>query len=939
LIAANNDNTARAALPTQVQKRGRSMADTTTPTAAAPDALAHALAYARMGWPVFPLKPGSKVPATGHGFKDATTDPTTIRRAFKALPRAGVGIHPGPARLLVLDVDQKPGKPSGVATLARLEAEHGTLPATLRQRTPTGGGFHLLFEVPEGFTLGNSVPAGWDGLDVRCSAGYIAAAPTQVGGRAYAFDGWDATTGEAPRIAPAPAWLLALLTAPATSASLATTTATAAPAPSPAPATDPDDWDLQADTVHELRDALAHLVQHGKADPDDYGAWVRIGQRLKTAGAEGRALWLEFGARSAKFDAEQAAAKWDTFKPDRTGYAAIFKEAQAAGWVNPRSKAGQLAQATEQQRIGGGTFALLEHVKPGSATAPGVYFTGTDKDGNEKAPLWVCTPLRILAKTRGAKAADWGRLLTWRDSDGNPHRWAVPSELLAGDGLDVRRELMRTGLEISPARAARELLGVYLQSWQVEARARCVERLGWLGSVYVLPDEAIGADGESVVFQSTSAMEPAYAQSGTVESWRDNVAVLARGNSRMVFAICCAFAPPLADPIGEDSGGFHLRGKSSSGKSTALALAASVWGSPASYPRLWRTTANGLEGLAAIHNDGLLILDELSQVDPREAGDAAYLLANGQGKTRASRAGMARAAARWRLLFLSAGEESLAAMMGRAGKRTNAGQEVRLADIEADAGAGLGAFEVLNGQPTPAALALALKDAAARHHGAVGVAWLRYLVGHRTALATEAGARVRTFVAKHAAADASGQVLRVARRFGLVATAGELATRQGLTGWQEGEAFSAAARCFAAWLDGYGGGNREDRALLSQVRAFFEVHGASRFQPIAMPGTELDGWDSADPRISNRAGFVRSEGDGVRQFLVLPEVFKRELCAGFDPKAAAAALVAAGWIAPSGDGKAARNARLPGISATARVYAFTGKVWDADADAYTYDLV
>ncbi|CEK09175.1 DUF927 domain-containing protein [Legionella hackeliae] len=39
-----------------------------------------------------------------------------------------------------------------------------------------------------------------------------------------------------------------------------------------------------------------------------------------------------------------------------------------------------------------------------------------------------------------------------------------------------------------------------------------------------------------------------------------------------------------------------------------------------------------LEGLASLHNDGLLILDELSQMDPREAGEAAYLLANGQGK-------------------------------------------------------------------------------------------------------------------------------------------------------------------------------------------------------------------------------------------------------------------------------------------------------------------
>jgi len=609
--------------------------------------------------------------------------------------------------------------------------------------------------------------------------------------------------------------------------------------------------------------------------------------------------------------------------------------AKAAPAPQPNPKAATLEQAGERQRIGGGAFVLYEPERGAQDLAAGLYFIGTDKDGNEKAPLWVCAPLRILAKTRGAKSADWGRLLEWFDADGKPHRWAVPAELLAGDGLDVRRELMRCGLEISPSRAARDLLCMYLQSWQVEGRARCVERLGWLGSVYVLPDEAItgldepSADAETVVFQSASAVEPAFSQAGSVKGWCTSVAALAAGNTRMVFAICCAFAPPLADMCGETSGGFHLRGKSSSGKSTALALAASVWGSPETYPRLWRTTTNGLEGLAAIHNDGLLILDELSQCDPREAGDASYLLANGQGKTRATRAGMARSAARWRLLFLSAGEESLSAMMARAGKRTNAGQEVRLADIEADAGKGLGAFDTLHGLPTAAALSLALKDGAAKHHGAVGLNWLRMLVQERAMLGDgscqDLAKRVRAFVERNTSASTNGQALRVARRFGLVAVAGELATTYGLTDWKPGEASACVAACFEAWLAGFGGGgNREERVLLSQVRSFFELHGANRFQPVEAVSPAGDEW-----RIANRAGYSRTGEDGAREFLVLPEVFRRELCLGFDPKAAAQALVEAGVLLPGKDGKASRSERLPGVG-TARVYVVTGKVWEAE---------
>lgn len=572
---------------------------------------------------------------------------------------------------------------------------------------------------------------------------------------------------------------------------------------------------------------------------------------------------------------------------------------------------GPAADAGPECKFGGGRFRL---------TQLGVFYIA--KDGNtglEKMPQWICGGLAVVAETRNAKSTAWGRLLEWRDADGVRHQWAMPLELLQGDGVDVRRELAQGGLAIAPGRAARELLASYVQVWPVKDRARCVDRLGWQGAVYVTPAESIGERGERVVFQNSHAIEPAYSVAGTADDWRDTVARLAQGNSRLVFALSVAFAGPLANVAREDSGGFHIRGGTSIGKSTALKVAASVWGDPVAYPRLWRATANGLEGLAALHNDGLLILDELSQIDPKEAGEAAYLLANGQGKTRAARSGTARQAASWRLLFLSAGEESLSALMARVGRKVNAGQEIRMADIEADAGAGLGAFETLNGCASPAALSLALKDAATRHHGAAGVAWLRAIVNDRDGLADLITDGVRQFVVENAPAGAAGQVLRVAQRFGLVAAAGELASYYGVTGWPEGEAAQAASRCFAAWLDSFGGtGNREDRALLAQVRGFFETHGASRFEDVAA---------TVDQRIINRAGFYRMGLGDEREYLVLPEAFKREVCAGFDPQAATRCLLAQGWIVPGGDGRSTQKPRLPGIG-TARVYVFTNK-WAA----------
>jgi len=564
--------------------------------------------------------------------------------------------------------------------------------------------------------------------------------------------------------------------------------------------------------------------------------------------------------------------------------------------------------------FGGGRFEV---------TDKGVSYIGPDdKDGNPRPPVWICAPIHVVASTRDGKSSEWGRLLEWRDRDGVRHQWAMPNELLQGDGIDVRRELARQGLSISPVKAARDLLATYLQIWPVDARARCVDRLGWHGGVYVLPSGVVGHNGETVVFQNAGVVDPAFSVAGTAEGWRDHVATLARGNSRLEFAICVALAGALLEPAGEDSGGFHLHGPSSTGKSTALKVGASVWGKPEKpnpYWRSWRATTNGLEGLAALHNDGLLILDELSQADPREAGEAAYLLANGLGKARAARNGTARQSASWRLLFLSAGEESLSAFMARAGQKPTAGQEIRLAEIAGDAGAGLGTFEELHGFASGAAFALAVKNAAGRYYGAVGAAWLQLLVRNHDELGTVLSDGIRQFVAEFAPTGCSGQVDRVARRFGLVAVAGEIATQYGLTGWDQGESGAAVGKCFASWLDGFGGtGNHEERALLAQVRAFFETNGASRFQEVS----------GDSQHIINRAGFFRLVSDKRREFLVLPEAFKREVCVGVDLKYATRILREHGWLL-AGNDKAAQRIRLPGLGST-RAYVIGSKMWEGD---------
>jgi putative DNA primase/helicase len=542
---------------------------------------------------------------------------------------------------------------------------------------------------------------------------------------------------------------------------------------------------------------------------------------------------------------------------------------------------------------------------------------GVFYEEDDGTPHWICSTLHVRALVRDRASENWGRLLEWEDADGHPHVWAMPMEMLRSDGADMRGELARLGLDIAPGNKARNKLTEYVTTAKPKARGRCVTRTGWHAGAFVFPDRTIGESKERVIFQAEAVMR-AYSQAGTLDDWKQNVARLCSGNSRLLLAVSTAFAGMMLGHSGQESGGLNIVGNSSTGKTTALRAACSVFGPP-EYMQRWRATSNGLEGLAALHNDTLLVLDELAQVDPREAGEIAYMLANGSGKARAGRTGAARARQTWRLLFLTAGEIGLAQHMQAGGKTAKAGQEVRLVEIPADAGAGFGLFENLHGMAGGAELSSTVNDACTRSYGTPAIEFLTAMTAEPDVIEQWLKTQTAEFVAANLPADATGQAHRVCQRLALIGLAGEYATNCGITGWADGEALRAAAKCFSTWLDNRGGaGNQERGAVLAAVKAFFESHEESRFTDLAAV---------TDRPTINRAGYKRST-DGAVEYLVFPEVFKREVCAGHDPKAAAKMLIESGWLKAASNGWAQRAERLPGKGPT-KVYVFTSAIWEA----------
>ena len=647
-------------------------------------------------------------------------------------------------------------------------------------------------------------------------------------------------------------------------------------------------------------------------DLEDYWTWVRVGMAVKSGrGEDGLESWIKYSSKSSKYDEREAINKWDRgFDADgKITVATLFHEADKRGdWrgvyvtmfeemigpVLDRVKAGEhsavfapevLEELVALKRINPGKFeecranlkkagcrvkvlddALNEQRQAGvegfqvlEATEderrPGVWHFAPGKPAQ-----WVCSPLYVEAQTLDTHGSNYGRLLRFRTTTGTWREWAMPMELLSGNGDELRRELLGMGMVIDPD--ARVLFQRYLQS-APDKHVRCATRVGWCGDNFVLPSEVIGPGAGDVIFQARALDQDAYSRGGTMDGWRSEVAALAAGNACLMMMISGSFVGALMRQVSAESGGIHVFNESSTGKTTTLMAACSVWG-PQAFMRSWRATANGLEGAAVLSNDGVLILDEIKKAEPKQVGEIVYTISDQQGKQRATREGRARAVTRWACFVLSSGETTLSARMADGGFQSTSGQEVRFLDVPV---AGMyGVWNNLHDMPDGVSFTESLKGATGRHYGHAGPAFLERLTRDTRDLPEDLE-RIKGLPGFHAEGG-EGQHYRAAERFALVALAGELATEYGITGWEKGAAIAATIECFKAWVGRRDSGarNSESQKILDQVAGFIARHGNSRFGPVCAdqdPKNKIydqAGWFMDDPESKEVVYLFHADG-------------------------------------------------------------------------------
>lgn len=253
-----------------------------------------ALFYARLGWSVFPLVPGTKSPFAGsHGSSEATTDEATIRAWWEAHPDANIGTRPSAAGLYVYDVDPRNG---GDTDHLRLCEQHGPIDSPLRVNSPSGG-WHLYFTAPPGQRY-DGKPA--DGIDGKYN-GYAVLPPSvHPCGRRYE---WAGELPGAAGAAPIPAWLVR--------------SKVEARPPAMRPAGTLED-------LPKIQQALSVLTSEEDYKGDN---WRAVGMALKdwAAGIEGAddlafELYNEWSAKDpdpVRYDPDKMEARWGYFNNNR----------------------------------------------------------------------------------------------------------------------------------------------------------------------------------------------------------------------------------------------------------------------------------------------------------------------------------------------------------------------------------------------------------------------------------------------------------------------------------------------------------------------------------------------------------------------------------------------------------------------------------------------
>lgn len=420
-----------------------------------------------------------------------------------------------------------------------------------------------------------------------------------------------------------------------------------------------------------------------------------------------------------------------------------------------------------------------------------------------------------------------------KDRSGRLKTVAVDFGDIVDGGATVQRQLARAGLVFykTQSRNTKPPINDFLNLYAIERReglteVEVVTKGGWAPEydAFLFDNVTLGKGGYKVRL-APKKDAPKLTEIGTVKDWAATMGEYARRSSIMRFAAYVALAAPLVQIVGRQTTIFHLFGESSKGKSTALYVAASIYGSSADYVSSWRSTKSNQSTRAIKHNNLVLCLDELKQ-GAKALDSSPYDICNEIDKGRDNANGTGQEQRRWSLFILSTGEATLDGIRSRASVGVSdsaTGEHVRFVEIPATDG-DMGVFDVVDPSTSTDEGRRRLVDAIKQcpNCGAVGREFIEHVIREIAdkgldGFKKEAVEWMDGFISS--CGTVGTHEARVLSAFAVAAYAGRLAQSWGLVPWDEGDAERVARSSFRAWLSSGESIEARNEELLSNVRS------------------------------------------------------------------------------------------------------------------------
>jgi putative DNA primase/helicase len=492
--------------------------------------------------------------------------------------------------------------------------------------------------------------------------------------------------------------------------------------------------------------------------------------------------------------------------------------------------------------------------------------------------------IEVIALSRDATGSRWKKRILFRNMDGKESSIDIEQKTLCNQ-KEVIEILFENGLDTS---CDRQKLMMYLVSAKPKKRITDIYTVGWIGNdSFVCPSFSISKSGESSFSLVGNIKTFGFAKKGSLEEWKENVCTLCEGNKILTLALCIGLSGVLLKRLKHFSTAIiNLVGRSSIGKTTVLRIAASMWGEPKNFIQQWRSTSNALEAVAESHNDCLLILDELGQVQSKDVGNIVYMLGNSKGKSRMNADSELKKSKEWTLSILSSGETGIADKTAESREKVKAGQLVRFIDIDCLMSDEGGIYDTLHDDISNGAeFSKLMNKKTSEYYGMVAEAFILGMTEKNTDVKSRFSLLKREFEEKMRLEKADGQVHRVADLFILYALAGELACELKIFSHRSNELKDMIFELFKKWLEERGGtSSMEESTVLQHVIGFLEQNNA-RFQNII---SSSDGKKPEEPRgYNNSLGFRETTTQNDKEtviYYIIPKSFNDNICEGMNKK-------------------------------------------------------